>query len=93
MLFISLNSFIMYECILILIMCCSHYGSTIFVGVGFSYALRLKVRRSTTRPHVELDVDRPFINGGQLMCHEVFICVEDIIGSTWVSDTPALKFL
>jgi hypothetical protein len=45
-------------------------GSTIFVGAGFSYALHLKVRRSTTRPHVEPDVDRPFSNGGQLMCHE-----------------------
>jgi hypothetical protein len=38
-------------------------------------------------------VDRPFSNDGQLMCHEVFIYVEDIIGSTWVSDTPALKIL
>jgi hypothetical protein len=37
-------------------------------------------------------VDRPFSNGGQLMCHEVFIYVEDIIGSTWVSDTPASNF-
>jgi hypothetical protein len=37
-------------------------------------------------------VDRPFSNGGQLICHEVFIYVEDIIGSTWVSDTPASKF-
>jgi hypothetical protein len=38
-------------------------------------------------------VDRPFSNSGQLMCHEVFIHVEDSYGSTWVSDTPALKFL
>jgi hypothetical protein len=38
-------------------------------------------------------VDRPFSNGGQLMCHEVFIYVEDIIGSTWVSDTPASNFV
>jgi hypothetical protein len=37
-------------------------------------------------------VDRPFSNGGQLMCHEVFIYVEDIIGSIWVSDTPASNF-
>jgi hypothetical protein len=49
---------------------CSHCGSTIFVDAGFSYALRLKVRRSNTRPHVEPDVDRPFSNGGQLMYHE-----------------------
>jgi hypothetical protein len=40
-----------------------------------------------------IDVDRPFSNGGQLMCHEVFIYVEDIIGSTWVSDTPASNFV
>jgi hypothetical protein len=26
------------------------------------------------------------------MYHEVFIYVEDIIGSTWISDVPALKF-
>jgi hypothetical protein len=70
MLFIALILFIMYEYVLMLIFWCSHCGSTIFVGVGFSYALRLKVRRSTTRPHVEPDVDRPFSNGGQLMCHE-----------------------
>jgi hypothetical protein len=38
-------------------------------------------------------VDRPFSNGGQLMCHEVFIYVEDIIGSTWVSDTQAQNFV
>jgi hypothetical protein len=38
-------------------------------------------------------VDRPFSNGGQLMYHEVFIYVEDIIGSTWVSDTPASNFV
>ena len=71
---------------------CSHCGSTIFVGAGFSYALCLKVRRSTTRPHVEPDVDRPFSNGGQLMCHEVFIYVEDSYGSTWVSNYPAQNF-
>jgi hypothetical protein len=29
---------------------------------------------------------------GQLMYHEVFIYVEDIIGSTCISDVPALKF-
>jgi hypothetical protein len=45
-----------------------------------------------TFEHVHL-VDRPFSNGGQLMCHEVFIYVEDIIGSTWVSDTPASNFV
>jgi hypothetical protein len=66
MLFIALISFIMYEYVLMLIFWCSHCGSTIFVGAGFSYALHLKVRRSTTRPHVEPDVDRPFSNGGQL---------------------------
>jgi hypothetical protein len=38
-------------------------------------------------------VDRPFSNGGQLMCHEVFIYVEDIIGSTWVFDAPAQNFV
>jgi hypothetical protein len=38
-------------------------------------------------------VDRPFSNGGQRMCHEVFIYVGDSSGSTWVLDTPALKFL
>ena len=77
----------MYEYVLMLIFWCSHCGSTIFVDAGFSYALRLKVRRSTTRPHVEPDVDRPFSNGGQLMCHEDASpdakFVEDSIGSTW----------
>jgi hypothetical protein len=29
---------------------------------------------------------------GQLMYHEVFIYVEDSIGSTWAFDAPALKF-
>jgi hypothetical protein len=68
MLYIMLISFIMYECILMLIS-----------GVHFG-------------EHSGASVDRPVSNGGQLMCHEVFIYVEDIIGSTWVSDTPASNF-
>jgi hypothetical protein len=51
MLFIALISFIMYEYVLMLIFWCSHCGSTIFVGAGFSYALRL-IRED--RPHVPM---------------------------------------
>jgi hypothetical protein len=92
MLFIALISFIMYEYILMLIFWCSHCVSTIFVGAGFSYALRL-IR--VDRPHVPMwsQMLTAYSARGQLMYHEVFIYVEDSIGSTWAFDAPALKFL
>jgi hypothetical protein len=65
--------------------------STIFVGAGFSYALRL-IR--VDRPHVPMwsQMLTAYSARGQLMCHEVCIYVEDSIGSTWAFDAPALKF-
>jgi hypothetical protein len=95
MLFIALISFIMYEYILMLIFWCSHCGSTIFVGAGFSYALRL-IR--VDRPHVPMwsQMLTAYSARGQLMCHEVCITMkidEDSIGSTWAFDAPAQNFV
>jgi hypothetical protein len=62
--------------------------------LGFTREIVAKQNNDTTcmQKLKDIPVDRPFSNGGQLMCHEVFIYVEDIIGSTWVSDTPASNF-
>jgi hypothetical protein len=92
MLFIALISFIMYECILMLIFGCSHCVSIIFVGAGFSYDLRL-VR--VDRPHVPMwsQMLTAYSAKGQLMCHEVFIYVEDSIWFYLVYDVPALNFV
>jgi hypothetical protein len=51
MLFISLISFIMYECILMLISGVHFVGALCFVDAGFSYALR-PIR--VDRPHVPM---------------------------------------
>ena len=82
----------MYEYVLMLIFWCSHCGSTIFVGAGFSYALRL-IR--VDRPHVPMwsQMLTAYSARGQLMYHEVCIIrctyVPDSIGSTWAFDAPA----
>ena len=74
-----------------LIFGCSPCVSIIFVGAGFSYDLRL-IR--VDRPHVPMwsQMLTAYSARGQLMCHEVFIYVEDSFGSTWVSDTPTQNF-
>jgi hypothetical protein len=92
MLFISLISFIMYEYVLMLIFGVHIVGALTFVGAGFSYALRL-VR--VDRPHVPMwsQMLTAYSARGQLMCHEVFIYVEDSYGSTWVSDTQHKIFV
>ena len=60
----------------------SHCVSIIFVGAGFSYALRL-IR--VDRPHVPMwsQMLTAYLARGQLMYQEVFIYVEDHLGSTW----------
>ena len=66
--------------------------SIIFVGAGFSYALRL-IR--VDQPHVPMwsQILTAYSARGQLMCHEVFIYVGDSIGFTWASDAPAQVFV